>query len=66
MARKTIEHAADRFTKELGILFKRAFIATGAEDLYDGRPASYMQVILQTLERQNEKLHTMPHILSRV
>ncbi len=59
MSRKTIEHAASHFTVELGALFKRAFKATGAMDLYDGRPASYMQVIAQTLESQGKKIDTM-------
>ena len=59
MARKTIEHAADRFSTELGALFKRAFEATGAMDLYDGRPASYMQVIAQTLENQKVKIECL-------
>jgi hypothetical protein len=40
------------FSKE----FLRAFEATGAEDIYGGEPIRYMQVIAQTIERQNETI----------
>lgn len=59
MSRKTIEYAVASLPKEQAALIKRAWKATGALDLYDGRLNSYLQVIVQTLEQQNEKMYTM-------
>ena len=59
MASKTIIDAAEHFRTDIGKELIRAFKATGVIDLYNGDPLIYMQVIAQTLERQNEKLYTM-------
>jgi hypothetical protein len=59
MARKTIEYAVAHLASAQAALIQRAWKATRAEDLYDGRLNSYLQVIAETLEKQNEKMYTM-------
>ena len=60
MARKTIRDAVrHQFPKEQAELLIRAFNATGAMELYNGNLSQYLQVIVETLEQQRQKMYTM-------
>ncbi len=60
MSKKTIRDAVrNHFPKEQAELIIRIFNATKAMDLYDGDLTQYLTVIALTLEKQNEKMHTM-------
>jgi hypothetical protein len=59
MASKTIRDAVKPLRKELAELIIRAFNATNVMDVYDGKISQYLQVIAQTLEKQNKKINTM-------
>ncbi len=60
MSKKTIRDAVrNHFPKEQAELIIRAFNATKLMDLYDGDLTQYLRVIVQTLEENFEKMHTM-------
>ncbi len=59
MSRKTIRDAVKKLPKEQAELLIRAFNATKVMDIYDGNLIMYLKIIIQTLDKQREKMHTM-------
>ena len=59
MANKTIRDAVRDLPRRHAELIIRAFNATKAMDMYEGELSMYLQVIVQTLEENFEKMYTM-------
>ncbi|MCK5292942.1 MAG: hypothetical protein KAR39_13105 [Thermoplasmata archaeon] len=59
MAKKTIRDAIKGLPRRHAELIIRAFNATKAMDVYEGDLSLYLQVIVQTLEENFEKMYVM-------
>lgn len=65
--KRSINHAVKKLSSEVAKEVKRAFKATNCSDIYGGELATYIAVIAQTLEEQNEaiaklKKHTKEYV----
>ena len=62
---RTINYAVKNLQKETKEAILRAWEAANCMDLYDGKLSTYIQVIAQTLERQNKKIRELDNIIAK-
>ena len=62
---RTINYAVKNLQQETKEAILRAWFATNCMDLYDGKLSNYIQVIAQTLERQDKKIRELDNIIAK-